>query len=457
MFNLKFITENEDKVAKTLKLRNVPKDKVDLDKLFKLDEGYKATLKEVEDLRHEQKEANKKIVKLDEKEKKAFIAELKKKSDKLKKLESKMKKKKIELDSMLAWIPNILADDVPEGKDDSDNLELKAWRPDGGYIDEKNLGKGAKGSSKHQSREVTHAKDKKFKPKHHVDLGKELDLIDVKQSAKVSGSRFSYLKGDLVLLQRAVFDFMIDKLRKEGFTPVIPPNLVREEAMFGTSHFPGDQDQVYEIKTEGKTEEEKPLYLAGSSEPSLFAYFMGKTLKLEDLPQKLFAITTCFRSEAGSWGKDTKGIKRAHQFDKLEMDVVCTPEQSAEIFNELLEINEWMLQKLKLPYRVVYKCTGDAGYYATHKGWDWDYWLPGEGVYMEGGSLTNTTDYQARRLGIKYQDEKKSKRFAYTINDTAVTTRVLIAIMENYQQKDGSIKVPKVLQKYCGFKRIASG
>ncbi len=455
MFDIKFVEENKDQIIKTLKNRNISSDKVDLDKLFELVALYKKSLAEFEELRHVQKEASKKLSSADKDEKAKMLAELKSVSEKAKKLEAESKESKAKMDKILVWIPNILSEDVHAGKGEEDNMELKVWNSEKGYFKKNEIG-DFNASTKLQNRVGVAEKDDGFKPKHHIDIAEKLDLIDVNQSAKVSGSRFSYIKGELAVLQMALFNFLSKELIRRGFVQYIPPLLVKERALFGTSHFPADQDQIYEIQTKGKTQEEEALYLVGSSEPSLFSYFADKTIDSDALPQKMFAITTCFRSEAGSWGKDTKGIKRVHQFDKLEMDVVCEKDQSIKVWEELLEVNEWMLQELKLPYRVLAKCSGDSGYFATHKGYDWDYWLPAQGVYMEGGSLTNTSDYQARRLNIKVKNSKGKNEFAYTLNDTGVTTRALIAILENYQTKDGSIEVPEVLREFCGFDKIVA-
>ena len=217
----------------------------------------------------------------------------------------------------------------------------------------------------------------------------------------------------------------------------MPPLLVRERSLYGTSHFPEGRDQVYEIKTEN-VEEPLPLFLVGSSEPSNFSYFMDRTLKEDELPIRLFASTPCFRSEVGSWGKDVKGIKRVHQFDKIEMNAVCMPTGRVEVYEEFGGHNEWLLQTLELPYRMVDKCTGDAGYLAAHRQRDAEVWLPGSGEYMEVMTDTNTTDYQARRLNIRYR-AARAARFAHTVNDTGCALgRMLIAMIENYQQEDGA-------------------
>ncbi|MBI4099437.1 serine--tRNA ligase, partial [Candidatus Microgenomates bacterium] len=203
-------------------------------------------------------------------------------------------------------------------------------------------------------------------------------------------------------------------------------------------------------------EEKTDLYLVGSSEPPLFAYNMNKTLDYKTLPQKFFAVTSCFRSEVGSWGKDVRGIKRVHQFDKLEMDALTLPEDSATMQNYLLDINEWLLQQLQLPYHVILMCSGDAGYFATYKKYDFEVWLPVQKTFIEMGSNTDAWDFQARRFNTKYVDENGQKRFVHHVNDTGITgPRTIIAILENYQNADGSVTIPDVLQKYVGKDKIS--
>jgi seryl-tRNA synthetase len=298
-------------------------------------------------------------------------------------------------------------------------------------------------------RHPPHADDADFAPRTHADLAPALG-IDVLQGAKVSGSRFAYLIGDIARMQLAIQSLLIGHLLGLGFAPIVPPLLVRERSLFGTSHFPEGRDQVYEIKTDF-VEERQPLFLVGSSEPSNFSYFMDRTLSEEELPLRLFASTPCFRSEAGSWGKDVRGIKRVHQFDKIEMNALCTPGEAPDIYEAFRAVNEWLLQTLELPYHIVDKCTGDAGYLATHRQRDVEVWLPGAGEFMEVMTDTNTTDFQARRLNIRYRPAGGGTRYVYTLNDTGCALgRMLIAIVENYQQRDGSVKVPAALRPLTG-------
>jgi seryl-tRNA synthetase len=346
------------------------------------------------------------------------------------------------------WMPNIPHKDMPAGKNEHDNPVLKAWVPGSGYIDNSKLGKVGEDSGLMPAK-LLYA-DKEFKPVHHLDLGMKLGVIDNDQAAKVTGTRFTYIVGELALLQFALQKFFFDELLKRGYKYIIPPLLVREKALYGTSHFPEQVDQVYKIQSED-VEENQQLFLLGSSEPANFSYFMDKTLDEAELPYKLFAYTSCFRSEAGSWGRDTKGIKRMHQFDKIEMNVVCTPEQADQTFDELLAVNEWLLQQLELPYHLALKCTGDAGYQASAKQIDPEVWLTGQQEFMEVMTDTNATDFQARRLNIKYKAKDGKKYYVNTVNDTGIAMgRMLVAIMDNYQQSDGTVKIPKVLVPYFG-------
>ena len=343
---------------------------------------------------------------------------------------------------------------MPVGKGEEDDVIIKAWLPERGYIELKD----------NSYANADYIPETEFIHKDHIELGTALDLIDVEQSAKVSGSRFCYLKNEAVLLQDAVSMLLKSHLHQKGYMPIIPPVLVKERALFGTSHFPEGKDQVYKIEN-FNVEEGNELYLVGSSEPVNFAYFMDKTFEAAHLPIKLYAQTSCFRSEVGSWGRDVRGIKRVHQFDKLEMNAIATAETARQVFDEFLANNEWLLQELKLPYRVVNHCTGDSGYNASHLQYDIEVWRPAVKEFMEVMTDTWTTDYQARRLNIRYvsRSERVAERskkdgksyFAHTINDTGVAFgRMLVAIIENYQQPDGSISVPDALQKFLGFDTI---
>ena len=444
MLDLNFIRANTDKVREVIAKRGNP-DKADIDEWLGLDEKRRSKQAELDDLNRQKNElaASAKTGNIEEIRSKG--KELKQKSQDL---EEEMRTLNADWERILSWIPNVPLDDVPEGADSEENVEVKAWVPGKGYLSEDKLGKAEK-SGEHMPQTGVHA-DKEFTPKPHWEIGEALDMIDTKAAAETSGSRFYYLKGGAVLLVYATFNLLWRKLIEEGFTPMIVPVLVREKTLFGSSHFPGDADQIYKLESK-YVEDENSLYLIGSSEPSNFAYFAGKTLDLTN-PVKVMAQTTCFRSEVGSWGKDVRGIKRTHQFDKLEMNMICEadPVKAHEMHEYLLSLNEWLLQQLEIPYHVINMCTGDLGYYAAAKKYDIEFWTPSQKSYCEIMSNSITTDYQTRRLNIKYQGKDGKKQFAYTLNDTGVTHRILIGILEHYQQSDGTVKVPAALQPFIG-------
>lgn len=443
MLDINFIKKNSTRVKEVIEQRGIKG--VNVDELLKIYDEYLEVLKNVEKLRNLRNEISSKIPALsDSAEKKDLIFKASSLKEELSLSEKEMNELKKKIDEFLPFIPNIVSEEMPIGKDEHDNVIVKVWNPGEGYV---NIDKPVKYDG------ISYAPKTDFPYKDHVDLGEKLDIIDVRQSGKVSGSRFCYLKNEAVIIQDAISSLLKEELLKRGFTPMIPPLLVKERSLFGTSHFPEGRSQVYEIKNEN-VEEGEALFLVGSSEPSNFSYFMDKVLKEEELPVKIYAQTTCFRSEVGSWGKDVRGIKRVHQFDKLEMNAVCTENQERKIFDEFLEINEWLFQLLEIPYRIVNKCTGDCGYSATYFQHDVEVWRPADREYMEAGTDTMTTDYQARRLNIKYKGEDGLK-FARTVNDTGVAFgRAIIALLENHQEENGSVIIPQALQKYTGFEKI---
>ncbi|MFH1898978.1 MAG: serine--tRNA ligase [Patescibacteria group bacterium] len=442
MLDINYIKQNRDEVKKVIVSRKAKG--VDVEKLLEIHEKYIDVLKKVETLRNLRNNISSDISKAKESEKGGLISKATEMKTELSDMEKELDELRKEIDEMLPLIPNVVSKEMPVGKDEHDNLIVKVWNPRKGYLKMKD-------SLPYD--DVSYAPGEEFPYKDHIEIGEKLDIIDVEQSGKVSGSRFCYLKNEATVLQDAISSLLKKELLRRKFIPMVPPLLVKERSLFGTSHFPEGRSQVYEVKNEN-VEEGSSLFLVGSAEPSNFSYFMDKVLKKEELPIKIYAQTTCFRSEVGSWGKDVRGIKRVHQFDKLEMNCVCTEEQEREVFDEFMEINEWLFQKLEIPYRVVNKCTGDCGYNASYFQYDVEAWRPKEKEYMEVGTDTMTTDYQARRLNIKYKDGNGTK-LARTVNDTgAAFGRIIIAILENHQQKDGSVNIPKALQKYSGFKRI---
>lgn len=431
MLDINFIRQNKDLVKKAVKLKGFD---VDIEKLLELDDRRRKLLQEIEALRKKRNE-NAELIKKLQKEKKdfkKFIREGKKTKDKIAKKEEEFREIEKDYKELMLLVPNIPAKDVPVG-DESKKKIIKEW----GKIPEFD-----------------------FKVKSHIEIAKELDLVDFEKGAKVSGFRGYYLKNKAVLLQFAVLWYALDKVIKKGFTPFWPPVLLREFALIGSGHFPFGKEDVYQIANPGKLESgeeiKDKIYLAGTSEPSLLAYFSDEILRKEDLPIKICGISPCYRSEVGSYGKDTKGLYRLHEFMKVEEVVLCKNDtkESNYWLLKMIEVSEEILQDFGLPHRIVEIPTGDMGA-GKYKMFDIETWMPSRGDYGETHSASNLTDWQARRLNIKYKTKKGKKFFVHALNNTVIASpRILIAIFENYQQKDGSLKIPKVLQKYCGFDTI---
>lgn len=419
MLDINLIRKDKKLVMKALRDRNM---KFDIDKLLDLDFEKRKLQTKVDELRAKQNTASDEIAKLNGSEKQQAILDIKGTSERLKDLESKCSKLDEELSKLMFDLPNIPRPDVKVGKNESENEVLKK------------VGEPTKFD---------------FEPKDHLALGEKLDLIDTKRAGKVSGSRFNYLKRELVLLEFALARFVIDELTKEGFIPVIPPQIVSEKAMQAMGYLAhGGEEETYHFAKDKQ-------YFVGTSEQSVIPMHMNEVLKESDLPKRYIAFSTCFRREAGSYGKDTYGILRQHQFDKLEMLVLTKPEDSEKEHEFLLSLEERLVKALNLPYQVVKMCTGDLGDPAARK-YDIETWIPSQKKYRETHSASTCTDFQARRLNIKYRDTAKNKNeFVHTLNGTGFAIgRILIAIMENNQQKDGSIKIPEVLWGYSGIKEI---
>jgi len=412
MLDINFIRENSEAVKKACKNKNAD---VDVDKILELDKKKREVITNLEGLKAEQNKISRAGHDTE------AINKAKELKDKFKNLEPELKETEEELNKLLLILPNIPFDDVPVGKDDSENVIVRQ------------IGKQPKFS---------------FTARDYMQLGKDLDLIDTERAGKVSGPRFGYIKGNLALLEFAIINFVMDTVGKDKFVPVIPPVILKDEMARGTGYFEAtDEKEAYYFP-------EDKVYLAGTAEQPLVAMHSDEVLEEKDLPKRYVGFSTCFRREAGSYGKDTKGILRVHQFDKLEMVIFSKPEDSKKEHELILKIEEKMMKALELPYQVINICTGDLGRPAAKK-YDIETWLPSENKYRETHSSSNCTDFQARRLNIRYKDKTGKMNFVHTLNGTAFAVgRILIMIMENYQQKDGCIKVPKVLQKYCGFKII---
>ena len=441
MIDPKRARSNTDRLKEIIRLRKVDPANADVDRWLDLDTRRRALQAQIDALNAEKK----KIASLGKTDPAAARSKGQELREQSKTLEAQFTEITTQWTLCMEWFPNWIDPEMPEGAGEDDNVEECAWIPQQGYLDQKQLGT-ANHSAQFMPQTPVHSGEKVFNTLHYTELGERLGGVDTLQGGKVSGSRFAYILGDVAVLQMAIHRLLTDELLQRGYQPIIPPLLVRERSMFGTSQFPEGRDQVYEIKTDN-VEEPFPLYLVGSSEPANFSYFMDRTLEEGALPTKVFAATPCFRSEAGSWGKDVKGIKRVHQFDKIELNAVCTPEQSGEIYEEFAEVNQWMMQQLELPYRIVDKCTGDAGYLASYRQRDVEVWMSGSREFMEVMTDTNASDYQSRRLNIRYRGTDGNLHYCHTVNDTGCAMgRMLIAILDNYQQADGSVKVPRVLQ-----------
>jgi len=413
MLDVKMVRANPDEVRLALARRGHSTSS--LDEFLALEEERRRLLTDVESRRAARKRASDEIavVKKAGGDAEQAIAAMRTLGDTIKEREASLAEVEERLKTMLLEIPNIPLPGVPDGGEE-DSVVL---------------------------RHVGTPRAFDFAVKDHLDLGIALDMIDMERGAKVSGSRFAYLKGDLVLLQFALVRYGLDIVGAKGFRPVIPPVLVREEAMFGTGFFPTDRAQVYET-VDGDC-------LVGTSEVPLAAMHMQEFLEAEKLPLRYAGYSSCFRREAGAAGRDTRGILRVHQFDKVEMFSFCLPEQSAFEHELILATEEEILQGLGIPYRVVSIAAGDLGAPAAQK-FDCEAWMPGQQQYREVTSASNCTDYQARRLDCRYRTDK-GPRFVHTLNGTGIAVgRTLIAIMENYQRADGSIAVPKVLQPLMG-------
>ena len=417
MLDIKFIRENPEKVKQGCQKKQV---KVDVDKLLDLDKKRRGFLQKIDSLR-----ANQNKISEGGGKDKVQIEKAKELKNQIKDLEKEFKKTEKEFNTLMLQIPNLPLDDVPVGKDEKDNVVLRE------------VGKRTKFN---------------FKPRNYLEIAENLDLIDVKRAAKVSGSRFGYLKNEAVLLEFALINFVFDVLLKENFTPIIPPVMLKSEMARGTGYFEAaDIEEAYFLPKDN-------LFLVGTSEQSLLTMRADEIFEERELPKRYVGFSTCFRREAGTYGKDTKGILRVHQFDKIEMFSFSKPEQSVKEHQFFLSMEKKLMQALKLPYQIINICTGDLGFPVAVK-YDIETWIPSENKYRETHSTSNCTDFQSRRLNIRFkpniQNPKSKIQFVHTINGTAIAIgRTLIAIIENYQQKDGSILVPKVLQKYLGFETI---
>ncbi len=419
MLDIKFIRENKEIVQNGARKKLID---IDIEKLIQLDEERLKELKEVEDLRSEiNKVSNNIAVEKDANARMQLIEEMRVVKEDIKGKEEKLKTIVDEWQKMMLQVPNVPDISVPEGKSDEENVEIRNW--------------GQKPKFD-------------FTPKDHVAIVESLDLADFERGAKVSGFRGYFMKRDGALLFFALWQYFLDYFVSQGYTPMLVPSLVRKETLLGTGYLPQGEDDLY------KTQDGD--YLAGTAEVAMMSYYSGEFLKKESLPIKFIAFSPCFRREAGSHGKDIKGIIRVHEFFKLEQVLLCeaSHEESAKLHEEITKHVEHLMQELKIPYRVVANCGGDLGLGQVKK-YDIEAWMPSQNKYRETHSSSYFHDFQTRRLNIKYKDEDGKSRYAHSLNNTAcATSRLPAAILENYQQADGTVKIPEVLRKYMGNKEF---
>ena len=415
MLDPAILKDNLEVLESNISRRNLD---IDVNHLISLNEERKSLRFNAEQKRSQQKELGKQIANADKNEKEELLNKASELSDEVKLLFEQVDKKDEEFLSQWVKIPNLISKTSPDGKSDKDNLEIKKV----GNV-----------------KEISNPKD-------HLEIASKLNLIDVEKASEVSGSRFAYLFGDLVKIEFNLVSWALNKLSEKGFTPTVPPVLVRENALYGTGFFPDDAEQVYEIPNDD-------LYLVGTSEVPLAALHTNEIINMEDLPIRYAGFSTCFRREAGTYGKDTTGIFRVHQFDKVEMFSFCNPEKSEEEHEFILSVEEELLQSLEIPYRVVDVCAGDLGASASKK-YDIEAWMPSQNTYREVTSCSNTTSFQARRLNIRARSEGETS-ILHTLNGTAIAVgRILIALIENNQTEDGKVEFSDNVAEIIGVKNL---
>src|SRR3989344_530552 len=425
MLDINFIRENEKAVRKAITDKGVA---LDLDELLTIDVQRRALQQEVDDMRHQMNEIAGAVPKAEADARGVLIEKGKELKAVAAEKEAGLQETEEQWRELMLQVPNVPSDDSPVG-DESANLEIARWGEPTTFS---------------------------FTPKSHIELGESLDLLGLERGTKVAGFRGYYLKNELALLHWAVLWHTFRRMQERGFTVMVPPIIVRELALVGSGHFPGEREEVYEVDASGEKVRETK-YLAGTSEPSLLAYRAGEILEAAELPLKYSGLSACYRREVGGYGKDAKGLYRVHEFSKVEQVIICEDdlEKSLELFEELRKNATDLLEELELPYRVLQISTGDMGA-GKYKMYDIETWMPSRGGYGETHSNSHLTDWQTRRLGIRYRTKDGELRVPYAMNNTAIASpRILIAILENYQQEDGSVLVPVVLRPYVGFDSIS--
>jgi len=416
MIDIALIRENTEKVQDSFKKRG---ETINLDPLLKLDSERKDLLKRIEGLRYERNKASDEIgqLKREGKPVEEFMARMKGVSEEIKRLEADIRIIESNENEILLTLPNIPHKSVPVGRGEKENVEVRKW----GEVPEFN-----------------------FEPKPHWEIGEDLEIIDFQRAANIAGARFALLKGAGALLERSLINFMLDiHTREHGYTEVLPPFMVNPKTMTGTGQLPKFEEELFRI-------ERDDLYLIPTAEVPVTNIHQKEILKEDDLPLYYTAYTPCFRREAGSYGKDTRGLIRQHQFNKVELVKFSRPENSYDELEKLTNDAEEILKRLGLPYRVIILCTGDMGF-AAAKTYDIEVWLPGQDTYREISSCSNFEDFQARRADIRYKSSKGKTTFVHTLNGSGLAVgRTLVAILENFQQEDGSVIIPDILRSYMG-------
>lgn len=436
MVDIKYIRENTEAVREAIKNKHID---LDLDELLKADKDRVDLQRNMEELSARKNELNEQMKSArSAQERDPIIEEGKQVKERLAVAEPAYREAKQKFDELMTRVPTVPSKDTPEGKSDEDNVEIYRWGE---------------------------PKKFDFEPKDHVRLAQDLDIVDFEKGAKISGYRGYYLKNEGMQLVMALMMYAINKMVEKGYTPMIPPTLVKGFSLFGSGYFKGldydpEVDEIYQVATadkdvEGATAKDKK-FLVGTAEPSLLAYYSDEVLKEEQLPIRLAGYSQCYRSEIGSYGKDTKGMYRVHEFMKVEQVVIAKAdeEDANKLQQEMMDISREMHEELGLPYRQIQICVGDMSA-GKFRAFDIEAWMPGLNRWGETGSASNFLDWQARRLNVKYVDKNGDRKFVYMLNNTALPSpRSFIAILENYQQADGSVLIPEVLQKYTGFAKI---
>lgn len=421
MLDIKFIKENPDLIREASRKKKID---FNVDELLLADEKRLQALSLVETLRAEQNKITDQIPSIqDQTEREKLISQMKDLKEHLKTKEDDLREVMKEWQILMLRVPNIPDMSVPEGASDADNVEVKTW----GDIPKFD-----------------------FTPKSHVDLMLQNDMVDFERGVKVSGFRGYFLKNAGAQLFFAVWQFVLDQMMRKGFTPMVVPSMVRKDTLYGTGYLPQGEDDLYKASDDD--------YLAGTGEVATMGYYMDEVLNKSDLPKKFVSFSPCFRKEIGTHGKDTKGLIRVHEFFKMEQVVLCeaSHQESVRFHEELTENAEEFLQAMNIPHRVVVNCGGDLGQGQVKK-YDIEAWVPSENKYRETHSSSYFHDFQTRRLNIKYKDDDGKTRFVHSLNNTALATpRILVSIVENYQNADGSIRVPEALQKYMGGMQVIS-